>query len=452
MTRFSAKVSILVAICPLMVAGVVSAQDPFACTGEAFIIQDPSAQLTQVDQTTDPFGFNDIGGPAGFEVNNLGFRRADGLLYAVQLTATGNAGLIQIDRDGDIFNIGMPVGLPTSPAISARFAAGDVTPDGSTMYLNTNGSGTLWSVTLPGQVVSSVAINTAAGSGIVFDWAVSPIDGFLYGGDQTGGQLARLDPATGTRTDFNVGGGGIPSGTAYGGAWFNAAGTLFLYRNNGEIYEIDVSGPTLLDTQTGGPSSSNNDGAACIQDVIGVAKHMTSAGAGFPDTVTIDYTFENLGSETLDNLSALDDLDAVFGPTAAGPCAFPTGSPHWLFTSISSSTGTFHNASYDGSSDTELIAAGQSLTSGSSATIQVVISLCNQEMATPPNPPGTGGPPYLFFNSVLFTGTNPGGTEFGDISHDDGTTTPDPDPDMNDSPDERTPAQVPVELMEFGID
>ncbi len=404
----TAIITILLTGC--LLAELAESQDPFACTGEPFIISDPSAQLTQVDQTTDPFGFNDIGGPAGFEVNNLGFRRSDGLLYAVRLTAGGNMGLLQIDRDGDIFSLGSPAGLPTS----LRFAAGDVTPDSTTMYLNTAGAGTLYIVDLGAFTQSSIAIS--GDTGIVFDWAVSPIDGLLYGGDQTGGQLARLDPATGIRTDSAVGGGGIPSGTAYGGAWFNAAGTLFLYRNSGEIYEIDLSGPTLLDTQTGGPSSSNNDGAACIQDVIGVAKQMSSTSDGLPEMVTITYVFENLSlTDDLFSLSAIEDLVAVFG----------TQGVDWTFTSISSVPVSFANTNFDGHTDTELFnqLPTQDLLAGSLATLTVTLEIFNLDNLVDGR----------FCNQVLATALTGGGTLFGDLST-DGT---DPDPDGDGIPDER---------------
>jgi hypothetical protein len=457
----------LLAICAttlLSIAVPASAQTPFACTGEAYIIQDASAQLTEIDQTTAPFTFVPIGGPAGFEVNNLGFNRADGLLYAAHLLpAPANLSeLVRIDSTGTIFGLGTPAGLP-----ALRYAAGDVAPDGATLYLNTNGVGTLYRVALPALTVTSVAITGATGT--VFDWAVNPTNGNLYGGDQTGGQLAVLNPTTGVRTDSAVAGCAVitptcteasfPAGTAYGGAWFNAAGRLFLYRNTGTIYEIDLTGaPIIVGTQSG-PGSTNNDGAACIQDVIGVAKHMSHPSMGFPDPITIDYTFENLSAmETLSNLSAIDDLTAVFGTRATGgTCAAPVpAGADWFFNSISSAPAAFSNPGYNGdpAGSAQLInqAPTQSLAAGASATAQVMITLCNQENATPPNPPGTGGPPYLFFNSVLFTGQNPAGGTFGDTSHDDGSTTPDPDPDGNGSPDERVPAQVPVELMEYTVD
>ncbi len=75
------------------------------------------------------------------------------------------------------------------------------------------------------------------------------------------GQLARLDPATGQRTDQAIP--GLPAGKGYGAAWFNAAGRLVLYWNAGEVFEIAVSEtPTIVDSY---PESAckRNDGASC---------------------------------------------------------------------------------------------------------------------------------------------------------------------------------------------
>ena len=53
--------------------------------------------------------------------------------------------------------------------------------------------------------------------------------------------------------------------------------------------------------------------AACLYPVAGVAKQMTPLDATLPATIGIDYTFENLGNDTLVNLSSVDDLGVVFG-------------------------------------------------------------------------------------------------------------------------------------------
>ncbi|MEE8522568.1 MAG: PQQ-dependent sugar dehydrogenase, partial [Thermoanaerobaculia bacterium] len=336
----------------------------FACTGEAYIVQNVNAELSQIDQSSSPFTFIPIGGSTGREINNLGFRVTDGLLYGVELNASGNDQLVQIDATGSVFGLGRPAGLPAS----FRFDGGDVSTDGTTMYVIANNSA-VYRVALPSLTVTSVAKSGAAGN--VFDWAYNPADGRLYGGDSTSGQLAVLDPVTGVRTDFNVT--GLPSGDAYGGAWFNVAGQLFLYRNNGEIYEIDLAGPTVVDVRTG-PGATRNDGAACVQSVIGAAKQMTATSDGLPETVTIDYAFENFDAgETLFNLTSPDDLSAVFGVHGVD----------WTFTSISATPASFANPAFDGHTDTELIdqAPAQSLAPGASATVTVTLELLTFDQA-----------------------------------------------------------------------
>ncbi len=291
---------------------------PFACSGDAYIIQNQNAQLTRIDQSVSPFVFVDIGPATGIEINNLGFRFTDGLLYGLELTSGGNVQVVQIDATGSVVGLGRPAGLPAGP----RFDAGDVSPDGTTMYITSNNQA-LYSLdltqlpTLP--AVTSVSVSGAAG--FVFDWAVSPVDGMLYGGDSTSGQLAMIDPATGSRTDVNLA--GLPSGSGYGGAWFDAAGTLFLYQNSGVIYEIDLSGPTVVSTQTG-PGASRNDGAACIDqgplpasiDLVKTGS-LDLGGNGTTDVGdVIDYAFDvtNTGGVTLTDVTITDPLVSVSCP------------------------------------------------------------------------------------------------------------------------------------------
>ena len=130
-----------------------------------------------------------------------------------------------IDGNGDLFFMGLG-DLPNT----VRFFAGDVSPDGSEFYLNLNGGGLIYTVSLPNlaqvhtgsgpdgfpQIIeinedSSTTICTpipANPCGRVADWAAHPTDGLLYGGNDLGGGtttgqglLAILDPMTGTRTD-----------------------------------------------------------------------------------------------------------------------------------------------------------------------------------------------------------------------------------------------------------
>ena len=128
------------------------------------------------------------------------------------------------------------------------------------MYITTHGL-PLYRLSLTSvpalPAVTSVVVTGA--TGYVFDWAAHT-DGLLYGGDSSHGQLAVLDPQSGVRVDYTVP--GLESGFGFGAAWFGPSGQLFLYRNSGELLEIDVVGRTLIRTYDG-PGSSHNDGARC---------------------------------------------------------------------------------------------------------------------------------------------------------------------------------------------
>ena len=298
---------------------------PFACTGDAYLVQNQNAELTRLDLTTSPFTFVPIGGATGTELNNLGFRSTDGLLYAVELKAGGNVQLVQIDATGTVSGLGRPSGLPSGP----RFDAGDVSPDGTTMYITTTNQ-PLYAVdltslpTLP--PVTSVAVTGA--TGFVFDWAVSPLDGKLYGGDSSHGQLAILDPATGLRSD--VGLPGLPAGAGYGGAWFDASGHLFLYQNDGNLYEIDLSGPTVVATQSG-PGASRNDGAACVELApLPAAVELLKSGAldlgadevaNAGDFITYSFEITNSGGEALSAVTLDDPLVTSISCPSGHPIA-----------------------------------------------------------------------------------------------------------------------------------
>jgi hypothetical protein len=420
--------------------------DPFVCTGEAFMVQNPLplndefySQLYSIDQITNPWTFSEIGDPNLFPYNAMGFREADGLLYAVKSAGigSGNLGIVSIDLNGIVSN---PV-VPTPAAGEASwpsgtgFQTGDVY--GDIMYVSEGGEGTLYKIDLSTANYEFTTETISGDTGITPDWAFNPIDGLLHGGDRVQGQLAVIDPGTGNRTDFAVGGAGLPTGIAFGGAWLNAAGELFLYRNAdslpiddnsfGVIYKINLSGgaPYSSVIVANGPSSASNDAAACIQNVIGAAKNMTPPTIGaVPQTVTINYVFENFSaSEDLSNLGAIDDLTAVFG----------TEGVDWTFTSITSATTDFENSNYDGHTDTELInqAPTQNLTPGATASIAVEILLLTK------NGQDENG---QFCNQVLVTGEAANGLLYGDLS----TAGTDPDPNGDGSPEERTRSCISV--------
>lgn len=98
------------------------------------------------------------------------------------------------------------------------------------------------------------------------------------------------------------------------------------------------------------------------QSAIGVAKDADVAGRN----VTYTYVIENVGTNFLDNISMPDDLDAVFG---AGNYS--------ILSNIAITAGTANitpNASFDGSTDTELISSGE-LNAGQAITLSLTVEV-----------------------------------------------------------------------------
>jgi len=223
----------------------------------------------------------------------MGFRYTDGLLYAWRIARTGYpARLLTIDAVGAVVNVYEITGMPTSSnassgANSSNLNAGDISADGKYLYLTDSGGGApdgnpnLYVIdltTTPPKLVATFLIRDASGNRPtgpnndlkrkVNDFAYNRIDGLLYGADQNSGKLAILDPATGIRTDVSPG--LLPFDVndetiRYGGAWFDSAGTLYLYENvSGMIYPVTFPGgvPTLGEPIQGDPST-DVDAAAC---------------------------------------------------------------------------------------------------------------------------------------------------------------------------------------------
>ncbi|MEE8522863.1 MAG: DUF11 domain-containing protein, partial [Thermoanaerobaculia bacterium] len=302
-----------------LAGGAAPAQTPFPCTGEALmVVGGVDSQLVRIDQSVSPFTFVPIGAPTGIEINSLGFRQTDGLLYGVELIRpSSNNGIIRFDADAKVTSVGVPAGLPTN----RFFLAGDVSTDGTTIYLNEEGVGSLYSVNIALLTASSVAIS--GGEGNVSDWAYNSTDGLLYGGDSTDGELAVLDPATGARTDFSVVG-GLPTGSAFGGAWFDSSGHLFLYRNAGAIYEIDTAGPTIVSTQLGS-SAAQSDATYCPAADLSVTKTDSPDPVDAAETLTYTVDVSNAGPSTATSLSVVDTLPAAVSFVSASGTGWTCG-------------------------------------------------------------------------------------------------------------------------------
>ena len=330
-------------------AGANSVQ-PFPCTGDAYSVRgDPrQAQLFLIDQSVEPFVFTPIGsgamGPFGaggedipIQLNNLGYRVTDNLLYAVAMPERGNFnyGIVTIDSTGAV--------TPFLPATTAgwpadeRLLAGDVSVDGNTMYINTYPTSVLYIVDLVNQVVTNKSITGT--SQYVADWAVSPVDGNLYGGEAVeeagiaeasvfqltpGGVLKDLGQVAGLARQTG-------NGQYFGGSWFMANGILVLYRNSDFIYEIDLSTspPTLItEFAGGGVNSQLNDAAACAATDIVKGQIAGPEEVGIYDVGPTGIMFEITynGPATL----IVDKVPAEFEVTACTPADLDSACVYYL--------------------------------------------------------------------------------------------------------------------------
>ena len=191
-------------------------------------------------------------GTASIEYNNMGWRSSDGLLYALELTSSGNTGeMVTIDPTTGLVTSSTTIsGGSASLTSSIRYDAGDVNNIDDVLYISNIADNYLYTADLTsGTFALSSTLITGGEVGAVDDWAYNPDDGNLWGVDITG-QLARLNPVSGLRTDFGPTSGAtlFASGVAYGAAWYDPTdGLLYFYRNadsatGAAIWQVDVSG------------------------------------------------------------------------------------------------------------------------------------------------------------------------------------------------------------------
>ncbi len=331
MTHTTARTSALALLTTLCIASAASATDPLTpvdCTDGTIITQDqPSSSLFDGDGL-DPAFCPDL----GIELNNLGWRGTDRLLYGVELTSgpNGNNGLVRVGGNCVIESLGVPVsgpGVTESWPSNERVDAGEVSADGTTMFLHTGGKTKLYVVDLTpvdfdrDPVITDVV--DFSGSGNVHDWAYhpgfTPAEAMLFGGDSGDGEVAVLDLTTETRIDFPVA--GLPTGTSFGGASFNRDGNLVLHQNSGTVYEIDVTdlnNMTIVDVRPA-RSSGYNDATSCQEvpeELCDEAYFMQDVGAKLFKTNTSSGSFTNVTQ--LCSLSSWQFEDQPLDPVSTG--------------------------------------------------------------------------------------------------------------------------------------
>ena len=244
-------------------------QTPFTCDGSFYLslTSSGSSQFYRVtiDPVTNNVVFSALANGAGANINAIGYRITDNLIYGVN-PSSGN--LYQIDATGSST-------LKTIlPFVSGNnnIVSGDVTPDGDTLVVVYSPGGS--DVSLQKIELSSGNYNyttvplTLQSSGgapnfRTADISIDPLTGDMFG--YNGDKVLKYNTATGLVDDVT-----FPSQTpeVLGGLFFDAFGELHAYgrpaggSSQNTYFDIDKTTGIVTSVSTG-PNASGNDGCSC---------------------------------------------------------------------------------------------------------------------------------------------------------------------------------------------
>jgi LPXTG-site transpeptidase (sortase) family protein len=237
--------------------------------------------------------------------------------------------------------------------------------------------------------------------------------GYTYVTDSEVGNLDSYNSSTGIWTVENVASTGSVSLDIE--ATVNATGN---YKNVAEVTAANETDIDSTPNNDNGDQSEDDEAAASVTvpNMLGLAKRVDSMTETSTGTYQISYEFlvKNYGAQDLDNLQITDDLNSIFtAPTT--------------YSVISLSTTDFTvNNSFDGNADSNLLVGTETLTAGSTGTVQLVIEVIPYE----------AGP---FDNVAIATATHSVLGSLSDNSHDGA----DPDGNSNGTPtDDSDPTPV----------
>ncbi|MEV6104418.1 GEVED domain-containing protein [Streptomyces sp. NPDC051940] len=298
------------------------------CSDVAYLYQlvNGESDLYELDLSagTQTMADTDTMGPS------IGYSRLDGAVVGIAANGT----LSRWDPStGETVYIKVS-GWPTGQLSGLNSAANSV--DGTLLYTRDYGTSRLFTIDIDptsptyGSVVATVATTDV---GNVADWAVNPVDGYLYG-VLNDGSLRRLNPATGAITNLGV---KVPAAQGYGGVYFDDLGNFFAVNNpTGVIYQFDLTTSTAADPITAAEvktpqragqtnPTTGNDAAGCLRpydfgdapDSYGTSKAADGARFVADNDLTLGagVTAERDAWTPLDGTSDADDaLTTVPGP------------------------------------------------------------------------------------------------------------------------------------------
>jgi len=266
----------LLIISMLCLSVFLKAQVPFTCTGDFYSSLTSGFGNSSLEKITfDANGnvvFTTINGDIGAQINAIGYRVTDNLIYGVHPTQEN---LYRIDATGTatfLANLG-------SINSSYSYFAGDITPDGNFLVIigRSTGGGNSTSRNLvridlnsPTYTATSISLIDATTGNLnttayMSDIAFDPITGVLYGYDNNNQRLVTIDITSGGINSTLY-----PTTTAFllGAMFFDVSGELFGYgraTNNNtqdDFFYVDIA-TGITTFLTTGPGASGNDGCSC---------------------------------------------------------------------------------------------------------------------------------------------------------------------------------------------
>ncbi|MET8755815.1 Ig-like domain-containing protein [Streptomyces sp. NPDC004667] len=276
-------------------------QTPWPCNGQIMVVSGPSTvQLYTGAPGAGTVTFSPVGSPQPL-YNAIGIDPSTKIMYGLQ-GSTQN--LIEINPDGSTVTLGAIAGLP---AQTAPYAVGGF-----------DGSGNYW-VTQAGRpaiyridVATATLTQTLNVSQTVRVSDLTFANGFFWGAEP-GGAIVRIDPATGTTTNFS---GTLPTAPNYGGMFTYGNGDLGFVSNAGNLYRVQVVDPasatptfTLLSTQASPTGFANLDATSCFASDVDLRMTKTGPTRVVPGgAISYSLTVTNDGPDASSGYTVTDAI------------------------------------------------------------------------------------------------------------------------------------------------
>lgn len=296
----------------------VWAQKPFTCEGQYYITLSNSNNSSLREVIIDPVTSNVIFRPInlnlGVQINAIGYRKTDNLIYGVN---PSDHYLYRVDANGNLETL-------TQLSLNSAYVyfAGDITPDGSELIIIGATQGTtpgsngqdreLVRVNLNSPTYSTSRIDITGLTVRMLDIAFDPITGKLFGYDSNDDRLMEVDYLTGSVSSNYA---KTPLLDFAGSLFFDAFGNLYAYGSVGDLSQNTL---VRIDKERGqvkieaaGPSAQGTDACSCpytIELTKSVFPEITS-GCSFVEYI---FTIANTSGITQKNISFYDLLPVGF--------------------------------------------------------------------------------------------------------------------------------------------